>query len=36
VARPTNVRYLEIALRLSKISTAELRGIAEGLLKITD
>jgi transcriptional regulator with XRE-family HTH domain len=35
VAKPINVRYLEVAIRLSEMPTDKLRGIAEGLLEIT-
>jgi transcriptional regulator with XRE-family HTH domain len=35
VSQPVNRPYLEIAQRLSKLSTEELRAIAEGLLEIT-
>jgi transcriptional regulator with XRE-family HTH domain len=35
VSLPANVKYLEVAMRLSKMSVGELRGIAEGLLDIT-
>ena len=35
VSKPVNQPYLEIAQRLSKLSTEELRAIAEGLLEIT-
>ncbi|NLF00493.1 MAG: helix-turn-helix transcriptional regulator [Anaerolineales bacterium] len=35
VLRPSNVRYLEVAMRLASISAEELRAIAEGLLEIT-
>jgi len=33
--RPANVKYLEVAMRLSHMDAAKLRGIAEGLLDIT-
>ena len=35
VSKPVNTPYLEIAKRLSDLSTEELRGIAEGILEIT-
>jgi transcriptional regulator with XRE-family HTH domain len=35
IAKPTNARYLEVAIRLSKMPISKLRGIAEGLLEIT-
>jgi transcriptional regulator with XRE-family HTH domain len=35
VARPVNVKYLEVAMRLSRMSASKLRSIAEGLLEIT-
>jgi transcriptional regulator with XRE-family HTH domain len=35
VSKPVNQPYLEIAQRLSKLSSEELRAIAEGLLEIT-
>lgn len=35
VAEPVNARYLEVAMRLSRLSASRLRAIAEGLLEIT-
>jgi hypothetical protein len=35
VTKPINVKYLEVAMRLSEMSASRLRGIAEGLLEIT-
>jgi transcriptional regulator with XRE-family HTH domain len=35
VAQPVNRAYLELAMRLSRMSVEELRGIAEGILSIT-
>jgi len=35
VAKPINVKYLELAMRLSQMSASRLREIAEGLLEIT-
>jgi transcriptional regulator with XRE-family HTH domain len=35
VARPTNVKYLEVAMRLDQMPVGTLRAIAEGLLEIT-
>jgi len=35
VAEPINVRYLELAVKLSQMSASRLREIAEGLLEIT-
>jgi transcriptional regulator with XRE-family HTH domain len=35
VARPVNIKYLEVAMRLSKMPASKLRAIAEGLLEIT-
>lgn len=35
VTKPVNQPYLEIALKLSRLSAEELRGIAENLLEIT-
>lgn len=35
VASPVNQSYIELAMRLSKMSTDELRGIAEAILNIT-
>jgi transcriptional regulator with XRE-family HTH domain len=35
VAKPVNIKYLEVAMRLSKMPASKLRGIAEGLLEIT-
>lgn len=35
VLRPSNIRYLEIAMRLAQMPAGELRAIAEGLLEIT-
>ena len=35
VASPVNQSYIELAMRLSKMSTGELRGIAEAILSIT-
>ncbi|HSM55752.1 MAG TPA: helix-turn-helix transcriptional regulator [Candidatus Sulfomarinibacteraceae bacterium] len=35
VAKPANVRYLQTAMRLSKLDADELRGIAAGILEIT-
>ena len=35
VAKPINVKYLEVAMRLSQMPASKLRGIAEGLLEIT-
>jgi transcriptional regulator with XRE-family HTH domain len=35
VGKPTNTLYLEVALRLSRLSAADLRAVAESLLEIT-
>jgi transcriptional regulator with XRE-family HTH domain len=35
VASPTNEPYIELAMRLARMGTAELRGLAEALLEIT-
>jgi transcriptional regulator with XRE-family HTH domain len=35
VAKPVNIKYLEVAMRLSRMPASKLRGIAEGLLEIT-
>ena len=35
VARPTNIRYLQTAMRLSKMDAEALRSIAAGILEIT-
>lgn len=35
IARPVNVRYLEVAMKLSQMPVGGLRAIAEGLLDIT-
>ena len=35
IGQPTNVKYLEVAMRLARIPAGELRAIAEGLLEIT-
>ncbi len=35
VAKPINIKYLEVAMRLSQMPASKLRGIAEGLLEIT-
>lgn len=35
VARPVNVKYLEVAIKLSRMPVGGLRAIAEGLLEIT-
>jgi hypothetical protein len=35
VSKPVNRPYLELAQRLSSLSTEELRSVAEGLLEIT-
>jgi transcriptional regulator with XRE-family HTH domain len=35
ISKPVNMPYIELAQRLSALSTAELRGVAEGLLEIT-
>jgi transcriptional regulator with XRE-family HTH domain len=35
VAKPVNVKYLEVAMRLSRMPASRLRAIAEGLLEIT-
>ncbi len=35
VARPVNVKYLEVAVKLSQMPVGGLRAIAEGLLEIT-
>jgi transcriptional regulator with XRE-family HTH domain len=35
VASPTNQPYIELAMRLAQMGTAELRGVAEALLEIT-
>ena len=35
VARPVNVKYLEVAIKLSQMPVGGLRAIAEGLLEIT-
>ncbi|MEA3374953.1 MAG: helix-turn-helix transcriptional regulator [Chloroflexota bacterium] len=35
VAKPVNVKYLEVAMRLSQMPASRLRAIAEGLLEIT-
>ncbi len=35
VAEPVNSKYLEVAMRLSRMSASKLRAIAEGLLEIT-
>ncbi|NLE46239.1 MAG: helix-turn-helix transcriptional regulator [Chloroflexi bacterium] len=35
VVRPANIKYLEVAMRLSRMEARELRAIAEGLLDIT-
>lgn len=35
VAKPINVKYLELAVKLSQMSASRLREIAEGLLEIT-
>ncbi|MFW5942242.1 MAG: helix-turn-helix domain-containing protein [Chloroflexota bacterium] len=35
VAKPANIRYLQTAMRLSKLDADELRGIAAGILEIT-
>jgi transcriptional regulator with XRE-family HTH domain len=35
VAKPINVKYLELAMKLSHMSASRLREIAEGLLEIT-
>lgn len=35
IAKPVNLPYLQIALRLSELSVEKLRAIAEGLLEIT-
>ena len=35
VTKPINIKYLEVAMRLSRMPASKLRGIAEGLLEIT-
>lgn len=35
VAKPVNIKYLEVAMRLSRMPASNLRAIAEGLLEIT-
>lgn len=35
VAKPINIKYLEVAMRLSQMPASKLRAIAEGLLEIT-
>jgi transcriptional regulator with XRE-family HTH domain len=35
VVKPVNVKFIEVAMRLSEMSASKLRGIAEGLLEIT-
>jgi transcriptional regulator with XRE-family HTH domain len=35
VSKPANIKYLEVARRLSDMPASKLRGIAEGLLEIT-
>ena len=35
ILRPSNIRYLEVAMHLAEIPAGGLRGIAEGLLEIT-
>ncbi len=35
VVKPVNVKYLEVAMRLSRMPASKLRAIAEGLLEIT-
>jgi transcriptional regulator with XRE-family HTH domain len=35
VSKPVNIKYLEVAMRLSRMPASRLRGIAEGLLEIT-
>jgi transcriptional regulator with XRE-family HTH domain len=35
VSEPVNIKYLEVARRLSNMPASKLRGIAEGLLEIT-
>jgi transcriptional regulator with XRE-family HTH domain len=35
IARPVNIPYIELAIRLSDLSVEKLRAIAEGLLEIT-
>jgi len=35
VAKPVNIKYLEVAMRLSQMPASKLRAIAEGLLEIT-
>ena len=35
VTKPVNIKYLEVAMRLSQMSASRLRAIAEGLLEIT-
>lgn len=35
VAQPVNQSYLELAMRLSELSSSELRGVAEAILNIT-
>lgn len=36
ISKPVNRSYLDLAVKLSEISVERLRGIAEGLLEITD
>lgn len=35
VTKPINIKYLELAMKLSEMSASKLRSIAEGLLEIT-
>jgi transcriptional regulator with XRE-family HTH domain len=35
VTKPVNIKYLEVAMKLSRMPASKLRGIAEGLLEIT-
>jgi transcriptional regulator with XRE-family HTH domain len=35
VTKPINIKYLEVAMKLSQMSASKLRSIAEGLLEIT-
>jgi transcriptional regulator with XRE-family HTH domain len=35
ISKPVNIKYLEVAMRLSRMSASRLRSIAEGLLEIT-
>ena len=35
ISKPANIKYLEVAMRLSRMPASRLRSIAEGLLEIT-